>query len=132
MGVNPGDSGDPRYLYSIGLWHSFQHPEIIVLGLHNDAAARIGQLVGEKVASGHKYAQGEIDHELIHGYETMFLNMPRSLSARWMLSDNWLYGEENFPIFQIVFQDEDRNWPWDDEAPIQFLRNQPLLGRRCK
>jgi hypothetical protein len=128
MGVN-SDGIDPRYLYSIGLWHSQQHPEFIVFGLHNDAAAHVGRAVSQKIVDGHRYRHGEIDESLLDCYQCMFLEVPNSQTWRWMLSDNWLYGKEGFPVFQIVFQDEDHHWPWTHNAPIKFLENQPVIGR---
>lgn len=127
-----GDDGIPTFLYSIGLWKTQSHPEFLVLGLHRDMAAQVGKRACDRVVSGHRYNHGDIDNSLSNGFACQILEIPKVLTSRWMLSDNWLYGEQNYPAFQIVFQDEEKNWPWDDEASIQFLRNQPMLARRFR
>ena len=59
-GVFPsqGNTG-PDWAFSIGLFHSFVHPEIIVFGLKLDVCMSVINEIGGQVKSGKHYDAGE-------------------------------------------------------------------------
>lgn len=54
IGVEEADEG-PAFAYSIGLYHNFQHPEVILFGLPVRVMHRVINAVGEKIKSGEKF-----------------------------------------------------------------------------
>ena len=128
-GIVGSEGGEPPFMYSVGFWVTFGHPEIIIVGLHSDTAIRIFGMINEHLKEGGQhFEQDEIYAEFIEGYECGFINVIPDKIKEYLLSSCWLYGENSFPALQLVFQDENHLWPWDDEASDQFVWNQPLLG----
>src|SRR5947209_11847293 len=54
IGVEEDEEG-PAFAYSIGLYRTFGHPEVIVLGLPVRVLHRIINAVGEEVRSGERF-----------------------------------------------------------------------------
>src|SRR5260370_39470510 len=55
IGVTGDDEG-PGFAYTVGLHHSYRHPEIIVFGLDVPILWRIVNAIGEKVKQGERTA----------------------------------------------------------------------------
>jgi len=70
----------------------------------------------------------EIYEEFIEGYECTFIPVKPNEFKEYLLSSVWLYEGDDFPVLQLVFQDENHLWPWDEETSDRFVLNQPLLG----
>lgn len=50
-----GDDDGPGFVYSIGLYHSFKHPEIIVLGLEQEVAGWVIKELALRIEAGERY-----------------------------------------------------------------------------
>jgi hypothetical protein len=59
IGVREDDEG-PGFAYTIGLYHNYRHPEIIVFGLDVPILWRIVNIIGDKVKQGEMF---ESNHE---------------------------------------------------------------------
>jgi hypothetical protein len=49
-----GETG-PEWSFSTGLFHSYQHPEIVIVGLELDNMQKIVNTIGSQVKNGAKY-----------------------------------------------------------------------------
>ena len=48
----------PDWSYSTGLFHSFQHPEIVIFGLELDNMQKIVNTIGSAIKGGAKFESG--------------------------------------------------------------------------
>ena len=55
----PDDDEGPAFAYSIGLFKSFGHPEVILFGLDLGVMHQIINLIGEEVRLGRRFSDGE-------------------------------------------------------------------------
>lgn len=125
------DESGCDWAYSIGLHHSFGHPELLVVGIDAPLAGAIIEVLCGTVAEGRRIEPGhavtlegglefraqEVD-ELWCGLGDWF-NLGREVMSTW--------GERWPESIQLIWSDEDGRYPEEPGDPRWTLR-QPLLS----
>jgi len=122
------EEGRPGFSYSIGLSVTFRHPEIILFGLRSETAHQLINLVGNAVQEGKSFEDGSVSSDFLSGYDCVFLSVPRRFYEDYLGFGLWFYGEESFPVLQLVYPDRNGHWPWEPEAGEGFRQAQPVLA----
>jgi hypothetical protein len=123
-----GDEEGPGFAYSVGLQHSYGHPEIIMFGLRHETMHAIINMIGERVKAGARFAPGQVSDELLNGYDVVF----RPVDPRWheeffgQAID--FYAEAGFTALQCVWPDRAGLFPWQPGFDSRLVERQPLLG----
>jgi hypothetical protein len=74
------DEKGPEWAFSIGLFHSFCHPEVIVFGLKLDTCICVINEIGRQVKAGKRYQAGpEYEDILEDPYKCAFRSVERWL-----------------------------------------------------
>ena len=115
--------------YSVGLWHHFAQPEVIVVGLDPAIAAELLEAVADEADAGRVCAAGSARDDLLRGYPVRFLAVPPQLVARHLPLAHWAYEGADFPAVQLVWPDKQGRWPWQDDVRSGLIALQPLLDR---
>jgi hypothetical protein len=115
----PADERGPGFAYSVGLHRSFQHPEVIIVGLARDVMHGMLNDLADRVRQGERFEAGATSDEFLEGYACTF----REVQGR-LYVDDW----QPFPALQLVYPDRERRWPWDPDASDAFRRQQPDLA----
>ena len=123
-----GDNEWPDFAYSIGLFDSFEHPEVIILGLPGDVAHRILNGLADILRSGKRFADGDESDDLLEGYPCRFLAVPPEQVVAHFGWAMWYYDGRAFPTLQLVYPDREGHWPWDGHVSSGFLAQQPILN----
>jgi hypothetical protein len=123
------DKEGPAFAYSIGLYRSFKHPEIIALGLLVEVMHRIINAVGEEVRSGERFGHLDELGDVLGGYNVAFRTVERRHYPDYFGYARWFYRCDNFPALQCVWPDSQHRYPWHPEATPDFIRRQPVLSR---
>jgi hypothetical protein len=119
----------PSFSYSIGLWQTYQHPEVICFGLStnlmhgliNDVAAIIKQ--GERIEAGKLYS------DIFKNSSAQFLPVdPGNIDDYFGVAIKH-YRHSDFPAIQLIWTDRNNKFPWEDGFEEQFVYKQPLLDR---
>src|SRR5262245_43145124 len=76
MMVNEDEEGH-RFTFSVGLYHSFKHPEVIVFGLKHDVAGRIINELARRIKAGERCDVGKEYDGLLEGYNCVFREAPK-------------------------------------------------------
>jgi hypothetical protein len=118
------------WAYSIGLHHSFDHPELLVVGIDAPVAGAVIEVLADGVASGRRIAAGDavlLDGGLEFRAQEVdrlwcglgdWFNLGREVMATW--------GERWPASLQLVWADEHGRYPEAPGDPSWSLR-QPLL-----
>jgi hypothetical protein len=122
------DEHGPGYAFSTGLWHKFQQPEVVVVGLPHDVATQLINLVCDDAEDGVRYAEGDRTDNLLHGYFVTFRAVPRTHYPGWLGIALWAYQSDDFPVLQLVWPDKQGRFPWQEGVREGFLASQPLLA----
>lgn len=107
----PEDDEWPASAYSIGLFQTFGHPEIIVFGLDLDLMHRMIDLIGEEVRQGRRFSDGESASGILEGYDVRFLHVG-----------------DAFAILQCLWPDRQGRLPTDADYAETLRARQPLLA----
>ncbi|MGL4462213.1 MAG: DUF4262 domain-containing protein [Planctomycetia bacterium] len=129
LGV-PDDDEGPGFAFSIGLHHSYRHPELIVVGLPWETSYALVNNAGAMIKTGARFDAGGTNGDLLDGFTTAFIEIARRHYQDYLGSAEWYYGGAEFPAVQIVWPDRRGFFPWDAEASPEFRRRQPLLDGR--
>ena len=124
-----GGNGASAHSYSVGLWHHFAQPEVIVFGLDAAIANELLELVADEADAGRPCAAGSARADLLRGYPVRFLAVPPPLVARYLPLAHWAYSGADFQAVQFVWPDKQGRWPWQDDVRSGFAALQPLLDR---
>lgn len=124
-----GDVTGCDWAYSVGLHHTFDRPELIIVGVEAPLAGAIIQALADKVATGAVLADGGEArigpmHLRFRQVDDLFLsqgdwfNLGREIATEW--GGRWP------ATLQVVWADADGRFPDRPDDPAWFLR-QPLL-----
>jgi hypothetical protein len=127
--IGPGHDDD-GFAYSVGLFHRYEHPEIIVFGQKPDWQGAMLNVIAERIREGERFREGVPYTDLLEGYACRF----RAVRAResydaYLGWDLWYYSavsplESLVPVLQFVWPDKDGRFP--DAAGYVGYR-QPLI-----
>ncbi len=124
------DSGLPAFVYSIGLFKKFKHPEIICFGLKTNVMASIINHARDLIKSGESLIPGNRYRGFLEGYEIQFIEVDKEFYQNYLGYAGWFYDMNfDFPVIQLVWPDKQHNFPWDKDFNSDWKYTQPLLDR---
>jgi hypothetical protein len=129
VSIPPGEAKEPPFVFSVGLFANYDHPELILFGMAPRTAQLIINDVRDRVAVGQKFADGDISDDLLeNGYRIAFWQVPLSAYPEYLGTAIWFYGKFGpFPCLQIIWEDRNRKFPWEAECAPDVKADQPLL-----
>lgn len=121
----------PSFAYTVGLWRSYNHPEIISFGLTTTTLHSILNIGGELVKDGHNLEVGRDYDDFFENGIVQFIQVdPRNLKDYFGYGI-WFNGTSDFPALQLVWKDRNERYPWDKGFEADFKYRQPLLDRNA-
>jgi len=118
----------PEWAFSVGLLHSFGHPEVIVFGLPLDICMRVVNAIGEQVRAGKRFTtDGEYDDILNAPYRCAFRPVEQKYYREYVGYAQWFYEDTPFPLAQCFWPDKAGRFPWDAACSHSIREAQPLL-----
>jgi len=117
-----------QFSYSIGLYQTYQHPEIIMIGLGQDLMHHVINNLAEDIRNGKRYDAYSWSPDVLDGFECYFIEVDKANYDEYVLGDIRLYGGNNFPLLQCVYPTTNGIYPWEDTWPDDYKKLQPLLG----
>jgi hypothetical protein len=122
------DDERPDYCFTIGLEYSYEHPEIILMGLPIGAGKNIINKLGAEIKNGLKFIESD-DYIKISSQKFMVKKMDPTNYGEYIGYFMWFYKSLKTPpdVVQLFWPDESDKFPWDDGFNKKFLKSQPLL-----
>jgi hypothetical protein len=127
----PEDEDGPGFSFTVGLWHTFQQPEVVVFGLAEDVAHDLLNAIADEAADDRKFLADSRHDDVLVGYPVRFFAVPKSSYEDVLGSAVWAYEGDDFPAVQLVWPDKQGRWPWDPDVREGFASAQPVLGRNA-
>jgi hypothetical protein len=125
-----GDSEGPAFSFSFGLFHTFQLPEIIIVGLPKmENMAAIINLIGGEMRTGFCVEDGRESDQILEGYRCIFRRVATDLYPEYLGYAMWFYEYKEFPVLQCVWPDKNHRYPWHPEFTAGLKERQPVLAR---
>jgi type IV secretory pathway TrbD component len=97
-------------VFSVGLWHSFQQPEVSMFGLQMPDMGTWINRIGEQIKAGHPPRPLELRSGILEGFDVQW----RAVNESWYRAlfgyGIWFY-QSWFPMLQMVWPDRAEKWP---------------------
>lgn len=120
--------GGSDWAYSIGLFHTLFHPEVILFGLPLDTCMKAVNVIGIDVKDGMRYEPGRAyDGILQMPHRCAFQEVHRNHYDRYVGYARWFYEADPFQMLQCFWSDGDGLFPWDKGCSEYAREAQPLL-----
>jgi hypothetical protein len=126
IGVEEDQEG-PGFAYSIGLFRSFRHPELIVFGLPVRVMHSIINAAGEQIRSGERFEHLDESGDVLDGYNVAFRTVERRHYPDYFGYARWFYQGDDFLALQCVWPDARHRYPWHPQSNPALAQRQPLL-----
>lgn len=125
-----GDNYLPGFVYSIGLYKNFGHPEVICFGLQTEVMSTIINHACDLIKAGKTLSPGKNYAGFLEGYDIQFLPVDKEHYADYFGYAGWFYERSwSFPALQLVWPDKQHLFPWENGFNPNWKFKQPLLDR---
>jgi len=115
------------FLYTIGFWQKWQHPEIVIFGVPPEVAHQLLWNVWHHVEGGGRIQDGQQVPNIAEGYLAHFRSAPTNHPRYSFGVARAYYGHSDFEVLQLVIPDEQGRWPWEPGYPEGLARSQQAL-----
>jgi hypothetical protein len=119
----------PAFVYSIGLFKKFGHPEIICFGLKTNVMANILNHARDLIKQGHTFEINKLYKVFLESYNIQFIMVDKEYYANYLGYAGWFYDSFDFPVLQLVWPDKQSLFPWETDFNPDWEFKQPLLDR---
>lgn len=120
----------PGFVYSIGLYKNFRHPEIICFGLKTEVMSSLINHACDLIKAGETLTTGKDYAGFLEGYDIQFLDVDKEHYPDYLGYASWFYeGSWDFPVLQLVWPDKQHLFPWEEGFNSNWKFKQPLLDR---
>ena len=126
----PEDEEGPPFAYSIGMYRTLGHADVILIGQKIEAMHAIINHIGEQVRGGQRFEDGGVYPDILEGFDVCFRQVPPARYPEYLGYGRWFYKGDDFPVLQCVWPDRQGRFPWDPGAPEGFRARQPVLSPR--
>lgn len=122
--LGPHPIYDAAFAYTVGLWLTLSHPELILVGRWKQAHDILDSAVS-LLEDGATFAAGDETDEILNDYPVRFCPVSDQRREELLTYASWANRRRRFEALQLVVPDQHRRWPWDDGYDAY---PQPLLG----
>lgn len=122
------DETGPGFTYTVGLYHTFKHPEIIIVGLNPDLAHDLLSSMVEEIRKGKLFSSGRFYSDIIEGFDCYFTAVEQVHYDEYFGRAQWFYKNDDFPVLQCIYPTTKGIYPWESEWPESIKDLQTLLG----
>jgi Domain of unknown function (DUF4262) len=122
------DDGHPSWSYTIGLYETWEHPELIVIGRSRATSHAMLKTLSDDIELNDPPNLTDPNGHLLLGMTCHFLEVNPRYYSDYVGFALWFYRKRKFPLYQIVWPDREGVYPWDENASRHFKDWQPMLG----
>ena len=123
-----GSNQSPCVAYTVGLFHNYQHPEFVVLGLPDTKGHEVLNIIGAAVKNGAHFCAGDRSDSILLGHSSAFVDFPNVGYFRYLGYARRFYGAKDFPVLQFVWPDAEGKFPWDAGVAADVRANQAVTA----
>ena len=123
------DEQGPGFGFSIGLYETYNHPEIIMVGLKHDITHSLINSIADTIKKGSVFTPNQFYPGITEGFDCYFLEVEEAFYRDYLGYANWYYKNINFPVLQCVYPTTKGVYPWEKDWPESLNKLQLLLGQ---
>jgi hypothetical protein len=123
------DDNHPPWSYSIGLYETWNHPELMVIGRSRATSYEMLNTLATQIENGDPPNLRNLDPYPILGIPCRFVEVNPRYYSDYVGFALWFYRKRRFPMYQIIWPNRDGIYPWEEQASKPFKEWQPVLGQ---
>lgn len=123
------DGYSPSFAYTVGLTKTFNHPEIIMIGLDVKIMGEILNIGGDLIKEGKRFELNKVYSDFLNGYDCKFVEVHKDYYSDYLGYSIWFNKGKDFRCYQLVWPNSEGKYPSDLEKGSDFQYKQPLLDR---
>jgi hypothetical protein len=127
IGINAEEEG-PAYAFSVGLFHTFSAPELLIMGLRIPTAMHLINDIGASIRTGRRFEAGGRYEDIAEGFPVEFTAVMKRHYRDYLGYAQWFYQGVEFPVLQCVWPDKKGVFPWEPGYDTGCFWFQRLLG----
>lgn len=118
----------PEFAFSIGLFETYGHPELVIFGLEMHKAHGVIASCRERIQEGAALEAGQVRTDVLIGYSVAVLPVEQCFYSDYLGSAIGFYDGFDFPALQLVWPDKNNRFPWEPEFDESLAHLQVLLN----
>jgi Domain of unknown function (DUF4262) len=122
------DDGQPPWTFSIGFYETYGFPEIIIIGRSRATSHHILETLSNTLEKNESPDLTAPALDLIPGIPCLFQDVLPRYFSDYVGFALWFYRKRKFPLFQIVWPNNEGLYPWSPRASKAFKEWQPVLS----
>ena len=122
------DAEGPGFAFSVGLYETFGHAEVILFGLEVGIMHRLINAIGEQVRAGDRYEHLDEADDLLESENVCFRTVERRHYREYLGCALWFYQGDQFPALQCFWTDAESRYPWHPKCSRAIVALQPNLS----
>lgn len=122
------DDKRPGFAYSVGLFKTFNHPELIIVGLNLDSAHILINNMGDDIKRGKHFRSGLMYPEIRDDFNCLMIDVKKENYKTYVGFGLWFYEGDKFPLMQCIYPTVKGIYPWEKDWPADLKDLQPILG----
>jgi hypothetical protein len=117
----------PDFAYSIGFFHTLQHPEVILFGLPVETCMKAVNVIGLDIQNGVKFQPDRVYEGILKNpHLCCFKVVDQKFYREHVGYALWFYESDPFPMLQCFWSDQLGRFPWEAECSHYAREAQPL------
>lgn len=126
-----GNGYFPSYVYTIGLYQEFNHPEIVCFGLSCETMIdMLNQLKDTIEEANICYEVDKMYYNILpKEYPITFLKVNHLYYSEYFDVAVDFYEKSGYSFYQLIWPDNSKLFPWQKHFDLNIKYNQPLLDR---
>jgi hypothetical protein len=105
------------FAYTIGLWLTFDHPELVLVGPWSAWHGILANAV-ELIKDGRQFSPGDQSDDVLDDYAVRFAEVSTRNRRQLLTFADWASGRRGFGALQLILPDGQRRWPDDPEYAL--------------
>ncbi|RYU87246.1 DUF4262 domain-containing protein [Mucilaginibacter terrigena] len=122
------DELGPGFSYSVGLFKSYGHAEIIIVGLKQNLAHTLINNMANDIKEGKVFAALTYEEDIIDDFNCYIIEVDKENYDSYVGQAQNYYGGDDFPLIQCIYPTVQGIYPWEDKWPKEIKDLQPILG----
>lgn len=125
------ESGEKsEFSYTVGLWHTHRHPEILIYGLKKNLRHTLLNNLNCLIGNNRVFLDGMNAKDVIDGYTCFFQEIPKTHYREHLGRCWWFYEGSDFPAVQMIWPSVQGIYPWDEDADDYLRWTEPILTQK--
>ena len=121
------DEEGPGFSYSIGIQQKSGQPELLITGLKRELAGNIINEYNSRIQAGESFQPNEMYSGFLGEFDVQFRPVLKEHYKEYFGWGLWLYKNDDFIVYQLIWPSTSGIWPWDNDAPSEYTYYIPTL-----